>query len=100
MERSAFMTPRRLGLLFLASALAACASKNPPAATTATARTPSSLEAARAAVKDAEAAGADKRAAETYQQALEYLRQAQTASGSAAREAAIRAEWSARMACV
>ena len=91
------MTPPRLAHLFLAGVLAAgCAAKTPP--TTGPEATPNDLEAARAAVRDARAAHAEERAPEAYRQALKYLRQAETGSGSAAREAAIRAEGSAHLA--
>lgn len=91
------MTPPRLAHLLLVGVLAAgCAAKTPPA--TAPAATPIDLGAARAAVKEAKAARAEERAPEAYRQALKYLRQAETGSGSAAREAAIRAEGSARVA--
>lgn len=91
------MTPPRLAHLFLVGILAAgCAAKTPP--TTGPEATPIDLGAARAAVRDARAARAEERAPEAYRQALKYLRQAETGSGSAAREAAIRAEGSARLA--
>jgi hypothetical protein len=91
------MTSPRLAHLFLVGILATgCAVKTPP--TTGPEATPNDLEAARAAVKEAQAAHAKERAPEAYRRALEYLRQAETGSGSAAREAAIRAEGSARLA--
>jgi hypothetical protein len=49
-------------------------------------------------VREAEAAHAEEQAPEAYRAALEYLRQAETGSGAGAREAAIRAEASARLA--
>ena len=91
------MTPPRLARLCLVGILAAgCAAKTPPAA--GPGAVPSAVEAARTAVKDARAAHAEERAPEAYRQALEYLRRAETGSGSDAREAAIRAEGSARLA--
>jgi hypothetical protein len=115
-----FMIVKRLSPLFSALVLVAgCAAKSPPAtgpaagsaagpksppaagpaeASTARPAAPSPLEAARAAVKDAQAARAEEHAPEPYRAALEYLRQAESGSGAGAREAAIRAEASARVA--
>ena len=91
------MTLARLSRLLPALVfLAGCASKTPPAAEKAA--VPPPLESARAAVREAEAARAEEQAPEAYRAALEYLRQAETGSGAGAREAAIRAEGSARLA--
>jgi hypothetical protein len=91
------MILRRLAVPFLAGALAAgCASKAPPAAAPGAA--PVDLDAARTALKDAQAARAEERAPDAYRRALEYLRQAEQGSGAAAREMAIRAEGWARVA--
>ena len=97
------MTPHRLAHLCLVGILTAgCAAKTPPAAgpeaVPSAVEVASAVEAARAAVRDARAAHAEERAPEAYRQALQYLRQAERGSGSAAREAAIRAEGSARLA--
>jgi len=91
------MTLARLSRLLPALVfLAGCASKTPPAAEKAA--VPPPLESARAAVREAQAARAEEQAPEAYRAALEYLRQAETGSGAGAREAAIRAEASARLA--
>ena len=91
------MTLARLSRLLPALVfLAGCASKTPPAAEKAA--VPPPLESARAAVREAQAARAEEQAPEAYRAALEYLRQAETGSGAGAREAAIRAEGSARLA--
>ena len=91
------MTLARLSRLLPALVfLAGCASKTPPAAEKAA--VPPPLESARAAVREAQAARAEEQAPEAYRAALEYLRQAEAGSGAGAREAAIRAEGSARLA--
>jgi len=91
------MTLARLSRLLPALVfLAGCASKTPPAAEKAA--VPPPLESARAAVREAEAARAEEQAPEAYRAALEYLRQAEGGSGAGAREAAVRAEVSARLA--
>jgi hypothetical protein len=91
------MTLARLSRLLPALVFAAgCASKTPPPAGKAAVPTP--LESARAAVREAQAARAEEQAPEAYRAALEFLRQAEAGSGAGAREAAIRAEGSARLA--
>lgn len=90
------MNPQRLALVFLAALLGACATKSAP--TAGPAPTASALEAARDAVRSAQAAQAEERSPETYRRAFELLRQAETDTGAAAREAAIRAEGLAHLA--
>jgi len=91
------MTLARLSRLLPALVfLAGCASKTPPAAEKAA--VPPPLESARAAVREAQAARAEEQAPEAYRAALECLRQAEAGSGAGAREAAVRAEGSARLA--
>lgn len=91
------MILHRLVLVLPAALLVAgCATKKPPA--TGPQSAPSALEAARAAVRDAQDAHSGQQAPEAYSRALESLRQAESATGPAAREAAIRAEGFARLA--
>ncbi len=91
------MTFHRLAPLLLAAPLlAGCATKTPPA--TGPAAVPSPLAAARAALREAEASHADAQAPEPYRRAIESMRQAESGTGAAAREAAIRAEGFARLA--
>ncbi len=90
------MNAQRLTLVLLTASLAACATKTPPAV--APPATSSALEAARDALRGAQAAQAEERSPETYRRAIELLRQAETGKDASAREAAIRAEGLARLA--
>jgi len=90
------MVPHHLAHTLLAAVLiAGCAAKTPPPAAP---KPPSALEAARAAVADARAAQAEQLAPLPYQRSIEELRRAETTSGAAGREAAIRAEAFAQLA--
>ncbi len=90
------MAFRTLGLLLAFVLSTACAAKKPPSP--GSSAVPSALTAAREAVKEAATEQAETRAPESYAQALELLRLAEQSSGTAALEAAVRAEGAARLA--